>query len=113
MWRWLWSCLPGLLPAATFLVWHALGTPSGGGGTLPQPEAVLETLWRLLESGELQRHSWVSLQRAIAGFTDPRSFRRAQARAIAADHGWERAARLYERLYRSLETQRTAAAAPL
>lgn len=65
--RWLWSCFPGLIPVAVVLLWHAVGTPSGGGGTLPRPEAVVDTLWRLLVSGELQRHSWVSLQRALAG----------------------------------------------
>lgn len=51
-----------------------------------------------------------ALQRALAAFTDRPALRAAQARALVADHGWERAARLYERLYRSIETARTAAA---
>ena len=32
--RWLWSCFPGLIPVAVVLLWHAVGTPSGGGSAL-------------------------------------------------------------------------------
>ena len=40
------------------------------------------------------------IQRAIAGFALGAPFRAAQLRAIGADHGWERPARLHERVYR-------------
>lgn len=64
--RWLWSCLPGLLPIAVFVAWY-VASIVGGSGMLPSPEAVVKTFARLLGSGELQHHSWVSLQRALAG----------------------------------------------
>ncbi len=41
-----------------------------------------------------------AIQRAIAGFALGPAFRAAQLRAIGADHGWERPARLHERVYR-------------
>jgi len=66
--RWLWFLLPGLIPVVVFAAWHFLGSTSGGGaGTLPRPAVVAETVWRLLVSGEILRHSWVSLQRALGG----------------------------------------------
>ncbi len=48
------------------------------------------------------------IQRAIASFALGAPFRAAQLRAIGADHGWERPARLHERVYR----QAIAASAP-
>lgn len=65
--RWLWFLLPALIPIGVFVAWHVLGTPSGGGGHLPRPEVVAATVWRLFESGEMMRHSWISLQRALGG----------------------------------------------
>jgi sulfonate transport system permease protein len=65
--RWLWSLLPGLIPVGVLAAWHFLGSPSGGGGHLPRPEVVAATVWRLFESGEMLRHSWISLQRALGG----------------------------------------------
>ncbi|MBX3276210.1 MAG: glycogen synthase [Sandaracinaceae bacterium] len=44
-----------------------------------------------------------TLQRAIAGYAERSLFERARARALRSDHGWERAAYLYERLLRSLD----------
>ncbi len=41
-----------------------------------------------------------AVQRAFAGFTQRAAFRNVQVRALAADHGWERPARLFERVYR-------------
>jgi starch synthase len=41
-----------------------------------------------------------AVQRAFAGFTQRAAFRNVQVRAISADHGWERPARLFERIYR-------------
>lgn len=41
-----------------------------------------------------------AIQRAIAGFALGTPFRATQLRAIGADHGWERPARLHERVYR-------------
>lgn len=41
-----------------------------------------------------------AIQRAIASFGHAPAFRAAQVRAIGADHGWERPARLHERVYR-------------
>lgn len=65
--RWLWFSLPALIPVGVFVAWHVLGNPSGGGGHLPRPEVVAATVWRLFESGEMTRHSWISLQRALGG----------------------------------------------
>lgn len=42
------------------------------------------------------------VQRAIAAFALGAPFRATQWRAMMADHGWDRPARLHERLYRSL-----------
>lgn len=42
------------------------------------------------------------VQRGIAAFALGRAFRAAGHRAMLADHGWDRPARLHERLYRSL-----------
>ncbi len=49
-----------------------------------------------------------AIQRAVAGFALGAPFRATQLRAIGADHGWERPARLHERVYR----QAAAAVAP-
>jgi hypothetical protein len=67
--RSLWWLLPALLPAALFLIWHVLGStaPGGAAGALPRPELVIAAGWRLLVSGELLRHGWVSLERALGG----------------------------------------------
>jgi sulfonate transport system permease protein len=67
--RSLWWLLPALLPAALFLIWHVLGSkaPGGAAATLPRPELVVAAGWRLLVSGELLRHGWVSLERALGG----------------------------------------------
>jgi sulfonate transport system permease protein len=65
--RWFWWTLPGLIPAAVFVAWHALGSVRASGATLPRPELVAATLWRLLLSGEMVRHAWVSLGRALGG----------------------------------------------
>lgn len=45
-----------------------------------------------------------AIQRAIAGFALGAPFRATQLRAIGADHGWERPARLHERVYRQAST---------
>lgn len=41
-----------------------------------------------------------AVQRAFGAFANRAAFRNVQVRAIAADHGWERPARLFERVYR-------------
>ena len=41
-----------------------------------------------------------AVQRGFAAFTQRAAFRNVQVRAISADHGWERPARLFERVYR-------------
>ncbi|MGE0788015.1 MAG: glycogen synthase [Sandaracinaceae bacterium] len=43
-----------------------------------------------------------ALQRAVGAYADRRAFERLRATALAADHGWDRAAYLYERLYESM-----------
>ncbi len=43
-----------------------------------------------------------ALQRAIAAYADTDGFERIRAHVLAADHGWDRAAYLYERLYEQL-----------
>lgn len=53
-----------------------------------------------------------AVQRAVAGYSLGPVFRATQVRAINADHGWERPARLYERVYRQASAANTAAAAP-
>ena len=55
-----------------------------------------------------------AMQRAISGFALGAAFRATQLRAIGADHGWERPARLHERVYRQAGAaiQAAAAAAP-
>lgn len=44
-----------------------------------------------------------ALQRCIGAFARRDDFERVRARAMRADHGWERAAYLYERLYSSMD----------
>ena len=43
-----------------------------------------------------------ALQRCVSAFAQRSDYERVRARAMRADHGWERAAYLYERLYASL-----------
>jgi len=43
-----------------------------------------------------------AVQRAIASFAIRPAFEKVRARAMRADHSWERSAYLYERLYESL-----------
>ncbi len=47
-------------------------------------------------------HLLGALQRAIGGFAHHGAFEKARERALRADHGWERSAYLYERLYGGL-----------
>lgn len=42
-----------------------------------------------------------AIQRAIAAYGQREAYRAAQYRAMTVDHGWDRSARLYERVYRS------------
>ncbi len=44
-----------------------------------------------------------TIQRAIAAYASRTTFERARARALRSDHGWERAAYLYERLFHQLD----------
>jgi starch synthase len=53
-----------------------------------------------------------AIQRAIAGFALGAPFRAAQVRAISADHGWERPARLHERVYRQVSAAATPSVSP-
>ncbi|WP_053231692.1 glycogen synthase [Sandaracinus amylolyticus] len=48
-----------------------------------------------------------AIQRGIAAFTQPATFRALQHRVMTIDHSWDRSARLYERLYRSARGQGT------
>jgi sulfonate transport system permease protein len=61
--------LPWLLPALAFVAWQVFGSGPGeaDAGTLPRPALVADAAWRLALSGELWRHTWVSLQRALGG----------------------------------------------
>lgn len=43
-----------------------------------------------------------ALQRAVAGFSQRKSFERLRFLALSGDHGWDRAAYLYDRLYESI-----------
>jgi starch synthase len=42
-----------------------------------------------------------AVQRAVAGYANREAFRALAHRAMLVDHGWERTARLYEKLYRN------------
>jgi sulfonate transport system permease protein len=57
------------VPAFAFVAWQTFGSdhPGADGGTLPRPALVAATAWRLTLSGELWRHTWISLQRALGG----------------------------------------------
>jgi sulfonate transport system permease protein len=67
--RMLGAALPWLLPAFGLIAWQAFGSDHSGvdAGTLPRPALVAVTAWRLALSGELWRHTWISLQRALGG----------------------------------------------
>jgi len=57
-----------LSPIAILLLWEVLAqTNVIPSRVLPAPSIVVETGWRLIEQGELQRHLLVSLVRALSG----------------------------------------------
>ncbi|MGZ2748154.1 ABC transporter permease [Burkholderia stagnalis] len=67
--RWLWRLAPWALPATLFALW-TVGSARGwiAPQILPPPERVVESLVELAASGDLVRHTLVSLQRVLLGF---------------------------------------------
>ncbi|MEK7886198.1 ABC transporter permease [Burkholderia contaminans] len=67
--RWSWRLAPWLLPALLFALW-SIGSARGwiAPQILPPPERVFDSLEDLATSGDLVRHTLVSLQRVLVGF---------------------------------------------
>ncbi|KVZ02620.1 ABC transporter permease [Burkholderia stagnalis] len=67
--RWLWRLAPWALPAVLFALW-TVGCARGwiAPQILPPPERVVDSLAELAASGDLARHTLVSLQRVLLGF---------------------------------------------
>ncbi|WP_325094900.1 ABC transporter permease [Burkholderia contaminans] len=67
--RWSWRLAPWLLPALLFALW-SIGSARGwiAPQILPPPERVFDALEDLATSGDLVRHTLVSLQRVLVGF---------------------------------------------
>ncbi|WP_175768251.1 ABC transporter permease [Burkholderia cenocepacia] len=64
-----WQLAPWVLPALLFALW-SVGSARGwiAPQILPPPERVLDTLAELASSGDLVRHTLISLQRVLVGF---------------------------------------------
>ncbi|HEF5870050.1 TPA: ABC transporter permease [Burkholderia cenocepacia] len=64
-----WQLAPWLLPALLFALW-SVGSARGwiAPQILPPPERVVDTLAELASSGDLARHTLISLQRVLVGF---------------------------------------------
>lgn len=67
--RWSWRLAPWLLPALLFALW-SVGSARGwiAPQILPPPERVFDSLEDLATSGDLVRHTLISLQRVLVGF---------------------------------------------
>ncbi|KVL20350.1 ABC transporter permease [Burkholderia cepacia] len=67
--RWSWRLAPWLLPALLFVLW-SVGSARGwiAPQILPPPERVFDALADLATSGDLVRHTLISLQRVLVGF---------------------------------------------
>ncbi|WP_423381634.1 ABC transporter permease [Burkholderia sp. LMG 32019] len=67
--RWSWRLAPWLLPALLFALW-SIGSARGwiAPQILPPPARVFDALSDLATSGDLVRHTLVSLQRVLVGF---------------------------------------------
>ncbi|VWC27281.1 sulfonate ABC transporter [Burkholderia aenigmatica] len=67
--RWAWRLAPWLLPALLFALW-SIGSARGwiAPQILPPPERVFDALADLATSGDLVRHTLISLQRVLVGF---------------------------------------------
>ncbi|NTZ88196.1 ABC transporter permease [Burkholderia metallica] len=64
-----WQLAPWMLPALLFALW-SVGSARGwiAPQILPPPERVVDTLAELASSGDLVRHTLISLQRVLVGF---------------------------------------------
>ncbi|MBR8233439.1 ABC transporter permease [Burkholderia sp. AU42008] len=64
-----WQLAPWVLPALLFALW-SVGSARGwiAPQILPPPERVIDTLAELASSGDLVRHTLISLQRVLVGF---------------------------------------------
>ncbi|RQV23790.1 ABC transporter permease [Burkholderia cenocepacia] len=64
-----WQLAPWVLPALLFALW-SVGSARGwiAPQILPPPERVVDTLAELASSGDLVRHTLISLQRVLVGF---------------------------------------------
>ncbi len=60
--------LSWIIPVGLLVLWQLLASrPHGGRALIPAPREILEAGVRLVRSGELAHHAWVSLQRALLG----------------------------------------------
>jgi sulfonate transport system permease protein len=60
--------LSWIIPVGLLVLWQLLaGRPHAGRALIPAPREILEAGARLVRSGELAHHAWVSLQRALLG----------------------------------------------
>ncbi|MEX5381867.1 aliphatic sulfonate ABC transporter permease SsuC [Cronobacter muytjensii] len=68
--KWLQRAAPWALPVGVLVVWQ-FASQAGwlSTRTLPSPESVAETFWRLTASGELWQHLAISSWRALVGFS--------------------------------------------
>lgn len=66
---WSEKLIPWCIPVLLIIAWQIL-TSAGiiGENVLPKPTKVLSTFTRLVMSGELGKHIWISAKRAFAGF---------------------------------------------
>jgi len=62
------AILPWILPVGLLVAWQLLADrPPAGHSLIPAPSEIVTAGVRLIRSGELAHHAWVSLQRALLG----------------------------------------------
>jgi sulfonate transport system permease protein len=61
------ALLPWVIPAGFALLWQLVAHAGGGSRLLPAPSQIVAAAARLVASGELCQHAWVSLHRALLG----------------------------------------------
>ncbi|MBJ6360538.1 ABC transporter permease subunit [Paenibacillus sp. GCM10012307] len=67
--RWINAVLPFLIPVLVLILWQIASMGGGPKAALtPSPFKVLQTFLKMVESGELLRHTLISTNRAVSGF---------------------------------------------
>src|SRR6478609_2108090 len=61
------AILPWIIPAGAVAAWQLFTHTRASGGMVPAPGQIASAAVALIGSGELARHAWVSLQRALIG----------------------------------------------